>query len=70
MNKFTNFINCGKASMILRTMRGGRGSDFKKTTTSSIHMLNKWMLNTPKKQRKRTTEEAIRKQQMQRKRNQ
>jgi len=45
MNKFTNSINNGKTMMILRK----RGGAFKKKKqTRSIHMVNKWELNTLK----------------------
>lgn len=44
MNKLTNLINSGKTMMILRK----RGGLKKKKQTRSIHMVNKWELNTLK----------------------
>jgi hypothetical protein len=47
MNKFTNLINSGKTMMILRK----KGGFFKKKQTHSIHMVNKWKLNTLKEKK-------------------
>ncbi len=64
MNKFINLINSDKTMMILRKRGGGL---FRKKQIYSIHMVNKWELNTLKE--KEQLEKGIRNWQMQSRKN-